>query len=59
MDFTLTVNVSVEHVEGSPRAAKEAILESIKDIIDVANPVTVETDNEGQYEVSVWDVDEA
>jgi len=58
MDFTLTVNVSVERTEGK-FATKDELREQIIDAIDSANPQQIEGESGGQYEVTIWDVEEA
>jgi hypothetical protein len=58
MDFTLTVNVSVERTEGK-FATKDELKEQIIEAIDGANPSTLEGENGGQYEITEWNVDEA
>jgi hypothetical protein len=58
MDFTLTVNVSVERTEGK-FATKAELTEAIIEAIEQADPGTLEGENGGQYEVTTWDVSEA
>jgi hypothetical protein len=57
MDFTVTVNVSVERTEGK-FATKEELREQIMEAIEAADPQTLEGENGGQYSITTWDVEE-
>ena len=58
MDITLTLNISLDHVEGTPRASKEEILAEIIEVI--GEPQMIHPgDDDAQYEVTIWDAEEA
>ena len=59
MDLTLTINVSVEHEDGTPFAAKEEIVAMLVEHVQTGAPQVLTADDEGRYAVTIWDVEEA
>ena len=57
MDITLTINASLEHVEGTPYLSKEEIVAAICETI--TDPSVVGKVKTGAYTTTVWDVEEA
>lgn len=55
--FTFTVTVEVERREGK-FAARDEIVEQLRDAIESADPGEVEGDNGGVYEVVSFEVSE-
>ena len=58
MDFTLTLNISLAHAEGTPRASKEEILAEIIEAIGEPQMI-YPGDDAARYDVTIWDVEEA
>lgn len=61
MRFTFTVEVEVERVEGK-FASRDEIADVIAEALGEANPENIDgigTDGGGEYEVTLWEVDEA
>jgi hypothetical protein len=62
MDFTLTLNVSVEHVDGTAQATRGQVLEAIMELVRIELPEDLEVgegDSDATFNISIWDVDEA
>lgn len=58
MRFTFTVEVEVERIEGK-FASREELADQIYEALAQAQLDSVEGGMGGQYEVTVWEVDEA
>ena len=57
MEFSYTVNVSVERSEGK-FASRDELGEQIQQALDDANPDSLEGENGGTYEITDWEVEE-
>lgn len=57
MKFTFTVHVEVERTQGK-FAPRYELADQLMEALDGANPDTLTGDN-GEYEVSSWEVEEA
>ena len=57
MRFTYTVEVEVQRVQGK-FATREEIAAQIQEALEGADPGSMTGDNEGEYEVADWSVNE-
>lgn len=57
MRFTFTVEVEVERVSGK-FASRDDLGSQLAGMLESTNPETLDTDNDGYYEVVDWSVDE-
>jgi hypothetical protein len=55
MHFTITVEVDIQRIQGK-FASKDEMEAQIIDAIESANPDSLTGDNEGEYEVTNWEV---
>jgi len=59
MDITLTVDVTVEHEDGTPRTNKDEIIAMLVEHVQTGAPQVLTADNGARYAVTVWDTEEA
>lgn len=57
MDFSMIVNVGVERTQGK-FAARDELEEQIIEVLQQAEPSSLEGENGGEYEVTQWEVEE-
>jgi hypothetical protein len=55
MDFHFTVHVTIERTEGK-FATKDELQEQIIEALESANPGAITGENDGEYEVTDWEV---
>jgi hypothetical protein len=55
MDFTFTVNVECERIEGK-FASKDELADQLFETLDGADPQQLTGENDGEYEVTKWEV---
>jgi hypothetical protein len=58
MNFTFTVTVSVERTQGKFES-RDTIGAAITDALEGADPGSITGDNDGEYQVTDWIVEEA
>lgn len=57
MKFIFRVEVEVERLQGK-FASRDELFEQVSEALSDANPNTITGENDGEYEVTTWEVEE-